>query len=423
MLSGLQIVREVFAGKIRISPFTLDNVGPNSYDLTIGNKLRVYTSDILDSKKDNPTIEIDIPPEGFILEPGQFYLASTVEHTGSDYYVPVLHGRSSTARLGIMTHLCAGFGDLGWYGSWTLEIFSLCRVKIYPNMSLCQLSFDSVKGKIKTYSGRYQNQSSPTSSKAWIDGLMKPSKEYLPRFVDSDILPLIQKLVPECNNAAYVPWDDRYCVTDTGSVLSNVYNSWKLLITNNKTKENYDRVYIGGESLFLHRLMALTYYGPPPIDENGVYIVRHLDGNPNNANIKNLSYGTYQQNSMGMVRHDKAQIGSINCGSKLTEEDVINIRKRRYYDGVYVQKLADEYGVSNKSIRRILSRKLWGHIDDGLGNISSSVHSPRNFSLEEEKQLADMILSGVDHKEISNMFGLSRRSIRRRSSILKNKNK
>ena len=55
-------------------------------------------------------------------------------------------------------------------------------------------------------------------------------------------------------------------------------------------------------------------------------------------------------------------IGSKNGRVKLTESDVLEIRSK-YIPRVYtIQKLADEYGVGNLSIFKIIHRQRWAHI-------------------------------------------------------------
>ena len=50
----------------------------------------------------------------------------------------MLEGRSSTGRLGLFIHVTAGFGDVGFAGYWTLEIFCVQPIRIYPNVEVCQ---------------------------------------------------------------------------------------------------------------------------------------------------------------------------------------------------------------------------------------------------------------------------------------------
>ena len=98
MLSGEEIINAVNNGKIIIKPFTENNVNPNSYNLTLGDELVVYTDNVLDCKKENKTKKIKIPEEGYILAPNTFYLASSNEYIESENYVPQISGRSSCTQ-------------------------------------------------------------------------------------------------------------------------------------------------------------------------------------------------------------------------------------------------------------------------------------------------------------------------------------
>ena len=66
-----------------------------------------------------------IPEDGFVLNPNQLYLARTVERTETHNLVPMLEGRSSVGRLGLFVHVTAGFGDVGFCGFWTLEMYAI----------------------------------------------------------------------------------------------------------------------------------------------------------------------------------------------------------------------------------------------------------------------------------------------------------
>lgn len=156
MLTGPEIVHEYYNKNITIEPFNLSQVNPNSYNLKLGNKLLVYTEDELDMKKDNPTKEIIIPEEGYVLQPGVLYLGKTEEWTLTRDYVPCLDGRSSVARLGIVVHICAGFGDIGFGGHWTLEITVSKPIRVYAGVEICQIYFHEAKGEKMLYEGKYQ---------------------------------------------------------------------------------------------------------------------------------------------------------------------------------------------------------------------------------------------------------------------------
>ena len=158
ILSGKEIDREVHNGNILINPFNSSKVNPNSYNLTLHNELLVYEDDILDMKKPNPTKKLIIPKEGLLLEPNKLYLGRTKEFTTTSKYVPMLEGRSSTGRLGLCIHVTAGFGDIGFAGYWTLEIYCIHPLIIYPDIEVCQIYYHTIKGDYDLYSsGKYQN--------------------------------------------------------------------------------------------------------------------------------------------------------------------------------------------------------------------------------------------------------------------------
>lgn len=163
ILSGKEIQRHI-GKEIIIEPFDQSRVNPNSYNLTLHNELLVYENHELDMKKLNPTKRITIPEEGLVLEPNRLYLGRTNEFTKTEGFVPMLEGRSSTGRLGLFIHVTAGFGDVGFAGYWTLEIFCIQPIRIYPNAEICQIYYHSIEGDYEPYkSGKYQNNPEPPS--------------------------------------------------------------------------------------------------------------------------------------------------------------------------------------------------------------------------------------------------------------------
>lgn len=157
MLSGKEIEKKL-GSEIIIEPFNRKQLNPNSYNLRLHNELLVYDEDILDMKKENKTKSITIPEEGLVLEPGKLYLGRTIEYTETKNYVPMLEGRSSIGRLGLFIHVTAGFGDVGFKGYWTLEIFCVQPIRIYPSVEVCQIYYHGIDGEYEEYSsGKYQS--------------------------------------------------------------------------------------------------------------------------------------------------------------------------------------------------------------------------------------------------------------------------
>ena len=169
ILSGKEILKHM-GKEIIITPFDEKRINPNSYNLSLADELLVYEKEALDMKKPNPTKRIVIPEEGLLLEPNRLYLGRTNEFTKTDRYVPMLEGRSSTGRLGLFIHVTAGFGDIGFAGYWTLEIFCVQPVRIYPNVEICQIYYHDIDGEYDLYSsGKYQNNSGIQASLLYKD--------------------------------------------------------------------------------------------------------------------------------------------------------------------------------------------------------------------------------------------------------------
>ncbi|GIV43722.1 MAG: dCTP deaminase [Bacteroidia bacterium] len=148
ILSDQQILEQIKNGSIVIEPFQKECLGSNSYDVHLSKFLAVYKNPVLDSKIENELIELEIGEEGFVLQPGELYLGSTIEYTETHGFVPFLEGKSSVGRLGIDIHATAGKGDVGFCNHWTLEISVTRPVRVYAGMPIGQIIYFMVKGEV-----------------------------------------------------------------------------------------------------------------------------------------------------------------------------------------------------------------------------------------------------------------------------------
>ena len=172
MLTAHEILRQKKKGNLNIEPFDINCLNPNSYNVHLSNKLKVYNNNaVLDLKGTNSDFrEITIPEDGLILLPNTLYIGSTVETVSSDKFISAIDGRSSVGRLGMQVHLTAGFGDIGFQGTYTFEITVVQPLRVYPNFQIAQVYFEKPHGKINfLYNGRYQKQSGPTMSRSSMD--------------------------------------------------------------------------------------------------------------------------------------------------------------------------------------------------------------------------------------------------------------
>ena len=169
ILSGNEIQKHL-GTNIKITPFKNENLNPNSYNLTLHDEVMVYEEVVLDMRKPNRVRRMTIPDEGLVISPNQLYLGRTIEETETHNLVPMIEARSSVARLGLFVNVTAGFGDVGFRGYWTLEIFCIHPIRIYAGVEVCQIYYHTLEGAYEPYtSGKYQRNQGIQASRLYMD--------------------------------------------------------------------------------------------------------------------------------------------------------------------------------------------------------------------------------------------------------------
>ena len=138
VLSDRTIRRLIDQGRIEIDPYDESLLQPSSVDVRIDRFFRVFHNarypfiDVKEPQEDLTElveIEDDSP---FILHPGEFVLASSLERIRlPDDLVGRLEGKSSLGRLGLLIHSTAGFIDPGFSGHVTLELSNVATLPIF----------------------------------------------------------------------------------------------------------------------------------------------------------------------------------------------------------------------------------------------------------------------------------------------------
>ncbi len=105
-----------------------------------------------------------------------------------------------------------------------------------------------------------------------------------------------------------------------------------------------------------HRLVAKAFI----LNPEGKKEVNHIDGNKNNNKVDNLQWITSSENQRhafdtGLQVSIK---GSKHYNTKLTEEDVLDIRASNQRQ----KELAHQYKISRATIGDITYRRTWKHI-------------------------------------------------------------
>lgn len=168
-----------------IDPFDEDQLQPCSYDIRLDSRIKrfVKTNDsaihlINGLSKELRGVSMDtlnIANMKYVLRPGEFILGSTVEAVSiPDYLACRFEGKSSLGRIGLATHVTAGFIDPGFQGTITLEIKNENQFPILlkPGMLIGQLCFirlnttvDRMYGSVELGS-HYQNQIGVTEARS-----------------------------------------------------------------------------------------------------------------------------------------------------------------------------------------------------------------------------------------------------------------
>ncbi len=183
ILSDKDIKEYINKGKIEVSPqpnFEAQ-LGPCSLDLRLGNSFKVFRQSrypYIDLKRpfdvDGIMEDIVIADDSpFILQPGEFILAVTMEDVFIDTdLMGRLDGRSSLGRLGVVVHSTAARFDPGWNGKPVMELGNLgvMPVVLYSGMRICSLTFETLSSPCeKSYqakkNAKYAKQETPLASK------------------------------------------------------------------------------------------------------------------------------------------------------------------------------------------------------------------------------------------------------------------
>lgn len=118
----------------------------------------------------------------------------------------------------------------------------------------------------------------------------------------------------------------------------------------------YGYLCINGFYWRVHRLMWTLAYGEI---KKGKLICHSCD-NPKCVNLGHLFLGTYLDNNRDSIRkgRGKKQNGESNASSKLKAKQVKEIR-RLYQLGLSQSKIAEQFGVDQSNVSRIVNRKKW----------------------------------------------------------------
>jgi dCTP deaminase len=165
VLTRNALLAEIEAGRLEITPFSLDQLGAASIDLTLGDEIRVFENhdgpidlrEEADYRDYTRVQRLDTP---YVLESGRTVHGITLERIALPPDVcGFLEGRSRFARLGLMIHVTSAFVQPGVSNRQVLEMSNVSSrpLRIHPGVRLCQIVLLRTEGEA-VYSGRFAHQ-------------------------------------------------------------------------------------------------------------------------------------------------------------------------------------------------------------------------------------------------------------------------
>jgi len=111
--------------------------------------------------------------------------------------------------------------------------------------------------------------------------------------------------------------------------------------------------------MYIHRIVAKAFISNP----KNMPEVNHKNGIKNDNRVENLEWVNRKDNAIHSYKNNLqvSQKGSMHGKSKLTEEDVLNIRIR-YKKGETLTELSKFFKVAISTLSQIINKKLWKHI-------------------------------------------------------------
>ncbi len=129
---------------------------------------------------------------------------------------------------------------------------------------------------------------------------------------------------------------------------------WQGSLVNNR----YGKMIIDCKYYLTHRVVYELTYGNI---SDSLLVCHHCD-NPKCCNPKHLFLGTQQDNVNDKIKKNRQPKGKSIGSSKLTSDNVLEIR-RLYINGSYTfKKLGVLFNVDRKNISSIVYNKTWKHL-------------------------------------------------------------
>lgn len=156
-----------------VTLYNNNQIQPASLDIRLGNTFAIVedTHNNIITMSDEIKYKT-ITTDKYILMPGQFVLATTMEYFKLPNNITAfVEGRSSLGRMGLFIQN-AGWVDPGFEGEITLELFNAnrCAIELQVGRRVGQMVFATMTDAPRNvYNGKYQGQRGATGSQVYKD--------------------------------------------------------------------------------------------------------------------------------------------------------------------------------------------------------------------------------------------------------------
>ena len=173
ILSDGDIRQRLKSGELIIEPIDDEQIQPASVDLRLSDHfLKVDENRLEAIRLEEEVAYENLHQERIVIPPHSFLLATSLERIRlPDDLTAFVEGRSSIGRIGLFIPN-AGWGDPGFEGTLTLELYNANRlpIRLQTGRRICQLVFARMdRAAEKPYRGKYQGQTSATGSRVHMD--------------------------------------------------------------------------------------------------------------------------------------------------------------------------------------------------------------------------------------------------------------
>lgn len=152
-LSDVDIKRLLKSGKMKIEPFSEEQIGPGSVDLTLSNEWYFFKNRYMGKEVDlgeTPfrKVQKKMKADTVTLRPGEMCLGKTLEKISlPPDIMGRLEGRSRYARMGLSIHVTSALVQPGSRNHQILEMVNLSpfSIKIHAGMRVSQIVFDALR--------------------------------------------------------------------------------------------------------------------------------------------------------------------------------------------------------------------------------------------------------------------------------------